>query len=143
MQIKVLGISCLLTGTDDYHYTDCPTCNSCNWKETCQSKFDEDELSKAYEAWVEGQKLMQEAETVIEYARQIFSKQMNINKLTGYQVNNLKLNNVYYGASVTYPKAKLLKVFSPEQLEPCAEHKEARWVLTVVDLLKERKKKEA
>jgi hypothetical protein len=47
--IKVYGISCKLTGTDDYQYSDCDECKSCSYRKMCQAKFDEAELEQARE----------------------------------------------------------------------------------------------
>lgn len=140
--IKVLGISCKLTGTDDYSYSDCTECKLCSYSKVCQSKFDEDKLREAYEAWIEGQKLIEEGQAAVDFARKIFEQQADNNELTKYQYNHLTINKVFLAPSVTYPKAKLLKVFTKDQLEPCAEYKDGSWQLRVVDTLKEKKIKD-
>ena len=139
MDVKVLGISCRLTGTDDYSFSDCEECKTCSYSKACQAKFDTIALEKAYEAWIDGQKMLQEANEAIDYARAIFSQQMNTNDISKYQYKHLTISNIYIAPSVSYPKAKLLKVFTKEQLEPAAESREGGWQLRVNDNLKEKK----
>lgn len=136
---KVLGISCRLTGTDDYHYSDCEECKSCSYSKMCQAKFDEDALDIAYESLLEGEKLIEEGQAAINYARTIFKQQMDVNDLTKYQHKHLVISNIYIKESVTYPKAKLLKTFTLEQLAPASETKPAYWQVRINDLLKQKK----
>lgn len=138
--IKVLGIMCKLTGTDDYSYSDCIECKTCSYSVACRSKFDKEALDKAYEAWIDGQKLIEEGQAAIDYARTIFLQQLDTNELVKYQFKHLIINKIYVAPGVSYPKAKLLKTFTKEQLEPCAEYKEASYQLRINDLLKEKKK---
>jgi hypothetical protein len=84
--------------------------------------------------------MIEEGQMLVDMARATFEKQAIQNDVLKYQVTSLMISKVYFAPSVAYPKAKLLKQFTVEQLEPCAEHKEASWQLRVNDLLKVKEK---
>jgi hypothetical protein len=140
LMIKVYGIICRLTGTSDYQYSNCEECKTCSYSKMCQAKFNEEELTLAKEQWLDGQRMINEGEMLVDMARKTFEDQAIKNDVLKYQVTSLMISRVYIAPYTTYPKAKLLKQFTIEQLEPCAEKKEAVWQLRVNDLLKEKKK---
>lgn len=138
--IKVLGIQCQLTGTDDYgtYDPDLPQCFGCTYKKMCSAKFDAEELERAREIWLDGQKMMAEAQMLIDTAKRIFEQQAEHNKIVHYQYGQIVFNRVYIKEQITYPKAKLEKTFTPEQLASCAETRPASWQTRITDLLKEK-----
>lgn len=141
--IKVLDIHCQITGTDDYSYSkDYPQCQQCSYSKSCQAKFDESMLEEAYQIYMEAIKTLEEAQNAVDFARARFQQEATDNDILKYQYKHLVVSRVYYAPSVTYPKKNLLKVFTKEQLEPAAEHKDGSWQTRITDLLKEKKKRD-
>ena len=100
------------------------------------------ELTQAKEQWLDGQKMIEEGQMLVDMARKTFEAQALQNDVLKYQVTTLMISRVYIAPYVTYSKAKLLKEFTVEELEPCAEKKEATWQLRVNDLLKKKENKD-
>lgn len=139
--IKVIGISCRITGTDDYHYSkDYPQCKDCSYSKMCQSQFNEEELTIAQGNLEEGQKMIEEGQMLVDMARKVFEKAAIENDLAKYQFNHYMINRLLIPPITSYPKAKLLKHFTLDQLEPCKEIREAAYQLRINDLLKVKEK---
>jgi hypothetical protein len=139
---KVPDVHCSITGTDDYGDGTYEICKQCTYRVACQAKHDDLELAEAKELYYESLKYASEAEILKKQANELFAKVIKDNSLIKYQFDNLMIQDVYVKESKTYPKAKLLKAFTLEQLEPAAEIKEAYHYLRIDDLLKEKKKKD-
>jgi hypothetical protein len=141
---KVLGIQCYHTGTEDHgeYDPDNEKCQRCTYKYMCQSEanLDTKDLDEARNIWLEACKMEEEALMLKETAKRTFNKIMQEQDLIKYQISNLVVSSVLVKESKQYPKAKLLKVFSEEQLEPASEIKPSYTYLKINDLLKDKKK---
>ena len=134
---KVPDIFCRVTGTDDYApNANQECCKACTYKQMCNAKYDEQQLIEAKELIEESRRLADEAKQLEDKAKEVFSKIAKDNGLIKYQFDQYMISSVYVKESITYPKAKLLKVFTIDQLAPAGEKKEAYTYLRIDDLLK-------
>jgi aspartyl/asparaginyl beta-hydroxylase (cupin superfamily) len=139
---KVPDVHCQITGTDDYvQGAGQDKCIMCSYFLCCQAKYNEQELIEAKELLAESKRYEDEAKQLKDKANALFGKVIQDNGLIKYQFDNLMVMNVTVHESVTYPKAKLLKTFTVEQLAPASEVKPEYSYLRIDDLLKERKSK--
>ena len=106
----------------------------------CNAKYDEQELKDAKGMLEEARRLADEATQLELKAKEIFSKIAKDNGLIKYQFDQYMISSIYVKESITYPKAKLLKVFTIDQLAPAGEKKEAYTYLKIDDLLKRNRK---
>jgi len=115
-------------------------CRRCFYKSLCTpseivlTPVEEKSLDKAVELYRLGKNLEKEAEENIAAAREILNQHMEYTKLQQYRHKGMLVSLITYKESVTYPKAKLLKAFTVEQLAPVAEIKQAYTQLRITDL---------
>lgn len=115
-------------------------CRRCNYKHLCLAQPEEltpvqqMQLDSACEDWRKGKALVDEGQTLIDTAKGIFNQHLQATNQPRMRIGDLALQIVKYGDSVTYPKAKLLSVFTEEQLLPAAETKKGFEQLRITDL---------
>ncbi len=122
---------CVMIGTlvDTEYLPDSLQCRRCNYKSLCVPEpkifntVTESVLLEASENWRKGKILEQEANNLIDYAKQIFLTQTNASGQRKWRFNELAIVKIEVKESETYPKKKLLEVFTAEQLEPAKEIK--------------------
>lgn len=136
---KVPDIKCLITGTDDTSDGQQEQCKLCSYKQMCTAKYNEQELIEAQELLEESRRYEDEAKQLKERSNMLFAKVLNDNGLYKFQFNHYIISNIVVHDSKQYPKEKLLKVFTLEQLEPASEIKKGYSYLRVDDLLKAKK----
>lgn len=131
----------LAEGNFDPTSIECRRCffkSLCSPSETVLTPVEEKALDKAVELYRLGKNLEAEAETNITAAREIFNQHMGYSKLQQYRHKGVLISIINYKESLTYPKAKLLKFFTTDQLAPVAEIKAAYVQLRVADLEEEK-----
>ncbi len=117
-------------------------CRRCSYKYLCISEHVPSlvtlsELDRVVELWRRGKSLESEGQELIEEAKTIFKSHAEALPPHRFIHEQLAVTLVHYKESVIYPKANLLKTFTEEQLQPCAETKEAHDQLRITDLAKE------
>lgn len=133
---KVLGVHCLLTGTEDYGNGQADICKQCTYIKCCTAKYNEEQLVEAQELYEESLKLEDDAKQLRAKANEIFNQVIKDNDIIKYQWNHYSVSSIWVKESITYPKAKLLKCFTEEQLKPASEIKDSYTYLRIDDLLK-------
>jgi len=115
-------------------------CRRCEYKQLCVpapkalTPIEEASLSAATADWRHGKQLVSKGQELIDRAKEVFETHTKATNILKWRHSGLAIQLVHYKESTMYPKAKLLKVFTEEQLEPCAEVKEAYDQLRVTDL---------
>lgn len=115
-------------------------CRRCEYKRLCIPEPEELEsvtvelLSKATEEYRKGKELQEAGNILVDAARQVFEQHTRATNQVKWQFNRLAIQLVQYKESKMYPKAKLLKTFTEEQLEPASEVKEAYDQLRITDM---------
>jgi len=104
-------------------------CRRCFYKALCvpapteYKAVPENVLLEASENWRRGKALKEEGELLIEEAKKHFLSQTEASGQKKWQFNELAISKVEVKESAIYPKAKLLEVFTAEQLKPAEEIK--------------------
>jgi len=102
-------------------------CKRCAFKALCipdkqaLTLADEALLLQAAKDYRKGVKAVEEGEELIASAKTIFGNQSIVAKLDKWRFDDLIIQLIKYKDTITYPKEKLLKVFSIEQLSPASE----------------------
>ena len=138
---KVPDIKCLITGTDDTADGRQEKCKLCSYHMACTAKYNEEQLIEAQELHEEALRLKDESEKSEALSKELFGKVLKDNGLIKYQWNHFMILNITVHPYKTYPKAKLLKTFTEEQLEPACEMSKGSQYISIDDLLKVRKEK--
>ncbi len=118
-------------------------CKRCEYKQLCIPEAPvitpatQLELVSMANLWRKGKALVDEGQAMIDEAKLSFDNYCRATGNLKWTLNDLAINLVHYNEQVSYPKAKLLKAFTIEQLAPVAETKEAFDQLRVNDLTKE------
>lgn len=105
----------------------------CSPSETSLTPIEEATLDKAVELYRLGKNLEREAEEQLATAKGIFGKHLEYTKLQQYKHKDIVISYANYKESINYPKTKLLKIFTAEQLALAAEVKPAYQVLRITD----------
>lgn len=122
-------------------------CRRCRYKNLCIPEPKELEpatkidLDLASERWREGEKIMEAGQELIDKARETFREHTKATGINKWQHNSLAIQLVFYREQNTYPKKKLLEIFTEEQLELALQIKSAYEQLKIEDLRKEEKNK--
>lgn len=117
-------------------------CRRCGFKDLCIPEPREinlqtrAHLDSATEDWRRGKALIEEGTELVNRARECFEEQTRAIGYERWRYNGLSISLVDIKESVIYPKSKLLKVFTPEQLEPAAEVRPGYSQLRITDLTK-------
>ena len=115
-------------------------CRRCEYKKLCIAEPEEltpakeAELDKAAEDWRQGKMLVEDGQELIDVAKATFEQHTRATNQVKWQYSGLAIQLVHYKESLTYPKAKLLKCFTEEQLQPASELKEAFDQLRITDI---------
>lgn len=118
-------------------------CKRCEYKELCAPEpkaltpVEQIDLEAAAEKWREGKQLAAQGGELVESAKKTFefhTKAMGIDK---WRFADLAINLVQVKESVSYPKGKLLGIFTEEQLKPASIIKLPYEYLKIADLRRE------
>jgi len=115
-------------------------CRRCEYKRLCLPEPEElkpatkELLDKATEEYRKGKQLEAMAKELINASRQVLEQHTRATNQIKWQFNGLAIQLVHYKESLIYPKAKLLKCFTEEQLQPASELKEAFDQLRITDI---------
>lgn len=118
-------------------------CRRCEYRKLCipepkeLTPIDELNLSNAVRDWRDGKDLVAQGQRLIDNAKDTFNDHTRATNIFKWSFNKLAIQLVHYNESVTYLKAKLLKEFTEEQLEPASQVKEAFDQLRITDLEKD------
>jgi len=92
------------------------------------------ELEAVCILWRKAKQEMEVAQGRMDEAKTTFRQHTEATGIDKWSFNNLAIQLVHYKESVTYPKKKLLEVFTEEQLKPASQVKEAYDQLRITDL---------
>jgi len=115
-------------------------CRRCEYKQLCipepkeLTKLEELALATAAREWRDGKRLIDEGTELVNIAKASLEQHTRATNILKWNFNKLAIQLVHYNESVTYSKAKLLKIFTEEQLEPASQVKEAFDQLRITDL---------
>jgi len=115
---------CVAIGTlvDINYDPDSIECRRCSYKDLCVPEpqvftaVPESKLLEASENWRKGKALEQEAKTLVNTAKEVFLNQTEASGQKKWRFNELAIVKVEVGEQTTYPKKKLLQVFTEEEL---------------------------
>lgn len=115
-------------------------CRRCEYKHLCIPEPGEltvlegQALLDITNNWREGKALVDRGQAILNEAKEALEEHTKATSQVRWRFNGLAIQLVHYKESLTYPKAKLLKVFSEEQLQPASEIREAFDQLRITDL---------
>jgi len=118
-------------------------CRRCDYKHLCVPEvkeltpIEEAGLSAVAKDWRQGKQLVSEGQELVDKAREVLEAHTRATNILKWRHSGLVIQLIHYKEFKTYPKAKLLKVFTEEQLESASDTKEAYDQLRIDDLLKE------
>jgi hypothetical protein len=122
---------CVAIGTlvDINYDPDSIECRRCGYKSLCVPEpkvfntVPESKLLEASENWRKGKELKAQAKALIDGAKEVFLSQTEASGQKKWRFNELAIVKIEVKEQTTYPKAKLLEVFTEEQLKPASEIK--------------------
>jgi len=115
-------------------------CRRCEYKKLCLPEpkeltpLEQAELEAVCILWRKAKQEMEVAQGRMDEAKTTFRQHTEATGIDKWSFNNLAIQLVHYKESVTYPKKKLLEVFTEEQLKPASQVKEAYDQLRITDL---------
>lgn len=118
-------------------------CRRCEYKKLCipepkeLTPIEKDKLEAIIAKYRAGKSLEATAKEIISETREALEQHTKATGVDKWSLNELAIQLVHYNESVTYPKVKLLKAFTEEQLEPASQVKEAFDSLRITDLEKD------
>lgn len=118
-------------------------CRRCEYQDICAPEVKElsalegQALLDITGNWRIGRDLIKKGEAIIKEAKECLEEHTRASGQISWKFNELSIQLVQYNDSITYPKARLLEVFTEKQLEPAAEVKKGYELLRIVDLVKE------
>jgi len=115
-------------------------CRRCEYKQLCipepkeLTALEGQALLDITNNWRIGKDLVDQGQKIINEAKEALEQHTRATSQTKWSFNKLAIQLVHYKESITYPKAKLLEVFTEEQLKPASQAKEAYDQLRITDL---------
>jgi len=94
-------------------------------------------LELAAERWREGSRLITQGEELVSFAKKIFEQHTKATGIDKWRWMELAIVLVHVKEALTYPKKKLLEVFTEEQLKPASEIKLPHEYVRIEDLRRE------
>ena len=137
--------SCVSIGVlaEAEYLPDSVQCRRCFYKTLCipapteYKAVPEIVLLGACEKWRQGQLMMNEGDQLVKEAKEIFLNQTEVSGQKKWRFDELFISKIEVKESATYKKAKLLEIFTEEQLKPASEIKLPYNYLKIEDLRKE------
>jgi len=117
-------------------------CRRCEYKQLCipepkeLTALEGQALLDITNNWRIGRDLVDRGQKILNEAREALEQHTRATNQTKWSFNKLAIQLVHYKEQVTYPKKKLLEVFTEEQLKPASSTKEAFDQLRITDMEK-------
>ena len=118
-------------------------CRRCEYKQHCAPEpkelgsMEKADLESAAEEWRKGKRLVDKGQQLIELAKQSFEQHTKATGIDKWRWAELAIALIHVKETLAYPKAKLLQIFTEEQLEPASEIKLPYEYIKVKDLREE------
>jgi len=115
-------------------------CRRCEYRHLCLPEpreltpVEQAGLNSAADKWRQGKQLVSEGQVLIDQAKEVFEDHTIATGIYKWQHQGLAIQLVHYRETKTYPKSKLLSIFTELELEPASEVKEAYNSLRITDM---------
>ena len=115
-------------------------CRRCEYRHLCLPEpreltpVEQAGLNSAADKWRRGKQLVSEGQVLIDQAKEVFEDHTIATGIYKWQHQGLAIQLVHYRETKTYPKSKLLSIFTELELEPASEVKGAYDSLRITDM---------